>query len=505
MFLPSMPFENCSHCGLVTAAKTSSNFSTMNRFYFSHLHALLPLNHSTSDALVSDEITVLNKRLSNLDDNLIVLRNLQEAILCEQGGITQAIALRQAAIAPIRKLPNELLEIIFLYAHSGLQSLERDSSWLSKAMELPISEIILGDASPEVPNILHEWLRRSSNHSLILQIAPESVMETELDLPSKLLLSSIAAHSGRWKDVAFDLDNTRSRFLLSQIDKGQLLQLERLEWAVYDGPLTGAKVDIFSVAPQLRRLKMSPDSQLLMPWSQIEQLVLVDGEQWEWELPEPTKISFLQRFDHLVECNIKHSEFSVPTEPFLVFNQLRTLCCHADSLSAFLRLPALDKLDVIITEESGLSNLLSLVQRSNMKLSTLTINRIHRQTHVVSIVDILIITPDLHSLNLILGYSTCSPLNIIDFLHIDANQIDQVHLPRLQHLSLQLNNKDAGKWVDMVESRAGHLAPLKSLHFLYPLPQIWSYLPELKTRINSLESRGLKVSYDTSYRQVPDF
>ncbi|KAJ7626613.1 hypothetical protein DFH06DRAFT_734994 [Mycena polygramma] len=301
------------------------------------------------------------------------IAHLESLITTERG----VLAGLRAAIAPIRKLPNELLVEIFLYVHRGGDV--KVNWWRYKASRMPpgINKPVhrLSQVCTHWRRVAHTTPRLWVDHmkALRLQKPPSAAyvtrmkefLERSAPLPVPVSLHSgggieagplvevliSAAH--RWSTAQLDLSSLSE---LSHIPAAPLKFLEKLELTVTSMDTSNhAKVQAFLTAHRLRHVTLTTPStaQLLIPWSQLTAIDVTD--------PSPSDC-----LDILIQCtSVVTARFTThawAVAPDLSERQLTTLGSLEDltvsfsgSTSGFvapifvrLALPALTKLKLVL-------------------------------------------------------------------------------------------------------------------------------------------------------------
>ncbi|KAK7023070.1 hypothetical protein R3P38DRAFT_2957360 [Favolaschia claudopus] len=231
------------------------------------------------------------------------IRDLERLRDRERGIVAQL----RMAIAPIRKLPAELLAEIFLIVRDSLiRFRERDcirlshvcAHWRSVAQSTPqlwTSRLVLmPKTTPSVNHLtsIKQWLDRSAPFSIpiVLQI-PEQHQKT---VDPNALVAVLATAAQRWKTADFDI---LSLDVLSHIPAGSLQSLKVLHLRCPD-VRNHSMVPAFLTAGNLRRVILDTrfSSNLLLPWSQLTYIYMAE--------PDP-----MECLDILVRCATLESAF----------------------------------------------------------------------------------------------------------------------------------------------------------------------------------------------------
>ncbi|KAJ7579909.1 hypothetical protein C8J56DRAFT_1104950 [Mycena floridula] len=295
-------------------------------------------------------------------------------------------------VPPIDALPNELLEHIFPDScQEFCEALDAKSfSWLAGqvcrkwreiALSLPMmwNQVNLGlcieyDGAMTVrfyyrpllqlcsssTEILQERLRRSKNSSLQVRIHYDSD-------PDRREEPAIPA----WNEAFLHIKvPSLNQSLLRQVH-GRLSRLERLKWDFLPRSSTN-----FIAAPNLRELDVPGlyCTRAYPRWSQLRRITITFVDPISMV---SQKLSQLQSSRELRQLDLGNVEVSYPRQPDLEFNHLRVLHWSLSMLDAFLKLPALENLD-LNQSFANLGSFRAFIQRTAVKLRSLT------RPHVVS-------------------------------------------------------------------------------------------------------------------------
>ncbi|KAJ7922326.1 hypothetical protein B0H13DRAFT_125182 [Mycena leptocephala] len=298
------------------------------------------------------------------------------------------IARLRMAIAPIHKLPAELLVEIFLLVRSHVTFPENREKkiplsqvcayWRRVAYTTPhlwteplITEL---DKIPTAAYVacVKEWIERSAPLAI-----PVDLRLSGTSVEAGPLMDAMVTAAHRWSSANFNLG---SLSVLSCIPTDSLKSLERLFLKSPDVK-HHAKTRVFLTAVRLRRLSLTTrrTAQLLMPWSQLTEIDVTDGSPWEC-------------LDTLVQCtSLVSAHFETETWPDLpdlserqmtTLGRLEDLSVSFTSISGFvapffmcLALPALKKLKLLLDSEQTWSSAeFTQFQLRSPNIEHLTIN-----------------------------------------------------------------------------------------------------------------------------------
>ncbi|KAJ7572672.1 hypothetical protein C8J56DRAFT_988045 [Mycena floridula] len=520
MFLPATSFVDCPSCGIPTA---TAAVDERHDAFRSQLNVLL---RSDDPSNILSEIISLEDQLVYLNSGISKLKRLSGKLERQLDKTKQSIALRKYMVSPLRKLPTEILEIIFVGAHCSSGSswspfnmrripwavgrvcsrwrqvaLSSPKLWSSFSISIQLSASIYrkemsgretGTMGCQLRHggqkIVEECLARSGQWPLTFHIKTEgSIRHTNVQAAQPLiqLISAIAVHRERWKDATFEFDSldadvrsSVTKSLLSGIREG-LPQLERLAWTSVVESLGKAFVE----TPRLEELEIpfpAGPNPISLPWSQLRKLTMLA------EQDEVIKdIGVLKYCNQLVECDIACPIMDLPSYPRFSLQQLQILHCHPVVLDVFSSLPALQELSLCSIED--ISSLSALIQRSDLQISTLVLEEAPTRTaEHPALVDVFGRLPRLDTLEF---YFTPSTL-IIDSLFIDPVELDRTLLPRLSHISFLSTDSDShiSRIFQMVETR---MSILESLALRARSKMVRKR--QVKDQLIALEARGLSI------------
>jgi hypothetical protein len=252
-------------------------------------------SHSRSQ--YSKNIAGIESNISKLDDEMSRLQTVMGQLVDERQRLERSLEEHRSVVAPIRRIPLELLSEIFIFCADSSSSGSNSnfdvtkapiklsfvcSKWRSLAISMSQlwSSISLQGGREDVhswgrsqiysirTDMLSTWLLRSGSSPLTLRI-------NGLWLKHDALTSCISImipHSHRWRDVTFSLYEEHWE-MLSAV-KGHLPQLERFDVDIPGDPSNGLDIpfNIFEVAPKLHtitiQVSLNP-SNWLVPWGQL--------------------------------------------------------------------------------------------------------------------------------------------------------------------------------------------------------------------------------------------
>lgn len=275
----------CAQCGANTSlnAKLPKILESSNLILGKLRADYIP---SSSEAKnIRDHVADIQTEVSQRDMEILRLRDALTQLVNARDVLRLRAEETQALIAPIRRIPPELISRIITFAlpdswytaPSGTIPLipsHINTSWRNVAHSMGglWSTIILRLRKPRTVTIMNTYLSRSRDLPLSIHLDEEDTSKKE---PENVVLDAIMAHSARWRALYLSLPmSTYER--LSPI-RGQLPQLEILELRDSAWPYTphNRALDLFSIAPRLTTVILGRRILPLMfhlPWDQINEL-----------------------------------------------------------------------------------------------------------------------------------------------------------------------------------------------------------------------------------------
>ncbi|KAJ7366292.1 hypothetical protein DFH08DRAFT_165238 [Mycena albidolilacea] len=432
------------------------------------------------------------------------------------------IARLRIAIAPVHKLPAELLAEIFLLALDSDFTLVRKEHiqkvqalshvcayWRCVAHTTPrLWTNVLLTKLDEIPKgdhmvCLKGWLERS---------APMPI-PVSLEISGKAadagrdVIDIIAASAHRWTTVHLNLP---SLSVLSRIPTTSLKLLERVVLASTDA-MHHAETRAFLMAERLRRVHLITlrTGQLLMPWSQLTEVVVKD--------PSPQDC-----LDTVIQCtSIVSARFETrawPDVPDLSQRQIAALGRLEDLSVSFrgpsggcvtpffvrLALPALKKLCL----DLDLDHTWSSAEFTQFQLRSSNIQRLEINNSYMSSDDLLAILQ--HAPFMVQLHMECCPIcfddSIVGLLQYSATQALPL-APKLEviHLDIAGTNFEEDALDVMIQSRWWTDEQLLAFPFL-PRVARWAWIeihcggegdntsPQFEVKLEEYRSQGLDVS-----------
>ncbi|KAJ7052780.1 hypothetical protein C8F01DRAFT_1169939 [Mycena amicta] len=313
-------------------------------------------------------------RTAGLVSQIAAVQLQLQRLVQQQREADEQISQLTTVLAPVRRIPNEILCEIFLWAakhHRGRVGLAApwhlghiSSHWRAVALSFPPlwSSFTVHDRCADPPNVrktrLAAQLTRSADAPLSIRLWwSEQSEETEASL-----IRTLVSQSPRWKNlIVCPSGDVDTFFSLLQPVKWRLGKLEKLHCQFYS-PLRKS-VDIFLHLPNLQHLNfMVQHNHLRLSWGQVINCYM-EGLLCE-------HLENLGEAHNLVDLHLNVDHEGLIPGSMVTLPNLRRLCIvNTDGLSHFTA-PKLERLNAS-TED--LDFIPPFLQRSNCQLSVLVL------------------------------------------------------------------------------------------------------------------------------------
>ncbi|KAJ7614685.1 hypothetical protein DFH06DRAFT_130241 [Mycena polygramma] len=264
------------------------------------------------------------------------------ALQCLRATEWGVLARLRAAIAPIRKLPTELLVEIFLHVHQNGSSENYDRMYAYGRMDIdrrPVHALSLvcshwRRVAHNTPRLwaehmeallrktptakyiarMEEWLKRSAPLPVPVTLRCGGLRGEIRRTKVGPLMDVFVTAAHRWSSAEFALDSLSA---LSHIPVDSLQSLKKL-FLVSTDVDNHAKVQAFLTARRLRDVHLVTQctAQLLMPWSQLTTIEVTDMSPWDC-------LDTLAQCTTVVTAKFETNTWAVP--PGLSERQITTL------------------------------------------------------------------------------------------------------------------------------------------------------------------------------------
>ena len=278
----------CANCGvrLGLLARTPS----ILELHDSHFN-ILRSNHILSPDHSQHTRTLLTEaeiELSNYDTEITQLQAALDELVNKRVKLQQSIWETQALLAPVRRIPSEILSQIIALSLPKKRHTEKSGAialthsqvctyWRGVALSMKgLWSTIRLNLPPRKHSlaILQAYLTRSGNSPLTLILCESQAVMLKQTSTANFIIDLIAAESSRWKSVDFTLSPTLFN-RLSPI-RGKLKQLESLTlgvpYQVWTRDLLQSDFDMFTLAPKLCKVHIVNPLEptiIRIPWKQI--------------------------------------------------------------------------------------------------------------------------------------------------------------------------------------------------------------------------------------------
>lgn len=224
-------------------------------------------------------IDVMQKQISRIDDEMRHLKHHRQNIL-------QAMDELSSMLAPVRRVPGDILSEIFLLCRARafdqteapLLLTQVCSRWRAVAISTQAlwSSMIFGSYFQTSPELLHLWLMRSGGYPLNLDLRsepPESAYSRR-----EAVFDALIQHHSRWQDI--NLFMLPSDLGLLEVVPGSFPLLRTIVLRFHrSGRLNSSPFHFFEVAPKLTAVTLirgAKPSMFTLPWSQLTAYTLAD-------------------------------------------------------------------------------------------------------------------------------------------------------------------------------------------------------------------------------------
>ncbi|KAJ6507802.1 hypothetical protein C8R47DRAFT_1236466 [Mycena vitilis] len=306
-----------------------------------------------------DSLSAAQNQVDNLDFAIQRVRETLEQLLGRHEEAVEVVERLRAAIAPIRRLPAELLCEVFSWLGTGdsrtpWRIAAVSQSWRALAVTYgPVWSAITLPSLLAPDYLLHKLethLSRSGNAALDIHFMVHSVIEQR----------------HRWRSLHLTLEKSAVNELGTVWDRTDFPRLETLQ--LIDRYHKPTIPDIFALAPRLRKVILTGKDfraasiPLMLPWSQVT--------HYRGSHPLGGHIKISTAALNLQECSISHGNFDgIPLNNPIAIPHLRRLRTDDAHILRYLSAPVLEDL---VLSRAALSQemLLPFVGVKRLTLST---------------------------------------------------------------------------------------------------------------------------------------
>ena len=494
-----------------------------------HLHRTLQAPNAVETISIRETLLHSKPQLSLLDDEISQVREVLVELRRKRKVLHKFTVEHSAFLAPIRRLPPEILTYTFALCLPKYKKLCFDSDqaptligqvcagWRQIALSTQYLWSSMTVTCPASPNesLVKTWLSRATSSPLSIRLNAENH-----DLPAvkrmRPAIAQLVQYCDRWKHLEIRLPPT----IIPRLDliRHRLPWLESLRIQTWNH-FPPQRLDLFDYAPRLHNLRLdlgiSP-SRVTVPWNQLTQLDVY--------FPNVTVcLETLQQAPNLVKCIMhcsrwinEHVSTLSHDMPVLRFPHLTSLYISGErprEVFNHFELPTLRDLHV----EYELGTLggswlsqqpfISLLSRSSHTLRKLTVHGLFQLNSGSDLAHCLQVTPSLNHLNLQGSGCWFTPELLISLTRGLSTNADACLVPQLEVLEICdtiISGTSLWFFADMIESRwkiiggGDAVARLKSARFVVTNLDldfnVFHFDDELRRRLNKFREEGMDFS-----------
>ncbi|KAJ7864031.1 hypothetical protein B0H13DRAFT_1088406 [Mycena leptocephala] len=294
--------------------------------------------------LLQDFVSRGRARMTVLDSRLALLQSSFSKLLEERDELDIEIRKYEGALSPLRRLPTEIISLIFTFT-LRLRVNDESAPWTVSAVCARWRATVIFqpcfwtsiDYNHDVKSTnrfrLETQLQRSSELPLTIDFSTEDT--STLSSGDTHMLQILCKHARRWKRISVSGPG-ELYFKLATFIQDQLALLRKLTIEMeYDEV---PPLDIFANTPSLQEVTVNKllwpyDADLVLPWSQL--LRYFGSNTWDGHLRA------LQGATNLVDCSLEiQGTSALPLRPILLPHLLRLSLSQPEFLEC-LETPAL--------------------------------------------------------------------------------------------------------------------------------------------------------------------
>ncbi|KAJ6481230.1 hypothetical protein C8R47DRAFT_593314 [Mycena vitilis] len=345
--------QTCPHC--------QGAIDTFEEPQSMQLHGLLDSNRAPTDSETSslrNAIAEEQARKMRADERIAALTVSLKKLVRDRDALEEDIRKFEGILSPLRRMPTELLSLIFDFATRRRQWYGPDTDlwiisqvclrWRATVCTQPALWTFINLDFRErlvEPRTMTEFrleiqLQRSGH--LPLDVVFTSGFDRICTERESGLLHKLANHCARWEKIRIDGPLSLSACLTTV--RGNLPLLRKLQVVFHrgDGEFEGS-VDIFEFAPNLQEASLNldhpwgvPSVNQTLPFSQL--LRYVGRNTWD------NHLNILRLASNLVECVLDVDVMSMPPSTLVTLPHLRRLSMSRSNLLDCLDTPQLEEL-----------------------------------------------------------------------------------------------------------------------------------------------------------------
>ncbi|KAJ7656499.1 hypothetical protein DFH06DRAFT_472528 [Mycena polygramma] len=344
--------RTCPHCR--TAIDTLDEPDPLQ------FHGLLDSNRPPTDSETSslrNAIAEEQARKMRADERIAALTVSLNKVVRDRDALEEDIRKLEGILSPLRRMPTELLSLIFDFATRRRQWYGPDTDlWIISQVCLRWRTIVctqpvlwafinldfrerLVESKTMTEFRLETQLQRSGH--LPLDVVFTSSFDRICTARESGLLHKLANHCARWEKIRIDGPLSLSAGLTAV--RGNLPLLRKLQVVFHRGDEEfEGSLDIFEFAPNLREASLNLDHQWGVPVNQtlpFSQLLRYAGQN-TWD----NHLNILRLASSLVECLLDVDDISMPPTTLVTLPHLRRLSMSRSNLLDCLDTPQLEEL-----------------------------------------------------------------------------------------------------------------------------------------------------------------
>ena len=452
--------------------------------------------------MISNTILVAEGDIMRLSGEITRLNAILDGLTCKRDALRTYTHLHAALVAPIRRLPPEVLSEIFLcYKDENSVSLPRLNKaplllggvcgrWRTIALSTPrlwnsFALTIRPKYLKSDAMLAKTWLARAATCPLTIRLGSRGDYQN----PMRLLMKVLLLHCEQWYDIHISVPRPVLESLTPAKNRFPRLQKLSLDVELYD-PLR-----IFECAPRLRWLKLASDldpAMVKVPWNQIE---YIDTGRREID----QCLNLLRATSNLETCVIDLVSF----EPGQSHSPVELLCLHSMTISGnpthffdILLLPKLREISITLSFWTATSQLISLLSRCSLAKLSLNLGNLSDN----DMIRVLQACPSLVQLDLY--YQRMSTPFLAQFAYRRAPEnsttqqlVPMLHTMNITYYGTEFNIPD---FADAIQSRiisnSDEIAGLQTVKIYYKGAFHSPNLAPLE-RFRQLKGTGLEISF----------
>jgi hypothetical protein len=471
--------------------------------------------------MICDTISAAQADISRLDDEITRLHAVLDGLTHKRDALQIYTHLHTALVAPIRRLPPEVLSEIFLcYEDENNVSPPRlnkaplllggvCSRWRTIALSTPrlwnsFALTIRPKYLKSDAMLAKTWLARAGTCPLTIRLGSRGDYQN----PMRLLMKVFLLHCEQWYDIHISIPLPVLESLTPAKNRLPRLQRLSLDVGLYE-PL-----HIFECAPRLQWLKLASDldpSMVKVPWNQIEYF-----DTGKRKIDHCLKL--LRATSNLETCvvdliSLEPSQSHSSVELL----RLRSMTIRGNPTHFFDTLVSPKLHEISITESywTATSQLVSLLSRCSLAKLSLNLRSLSDN----EMIQVLQACPSLVQLDLCYQHMSTSFLTQFAYRRTPENSTTQQLVPMLHTMNItycgtEFNIPD---FADAIQSRiisnieglaSDRIAGLQTVTICYKRAYHSPSMPTL-SRLHQLKETGLEISFlqdgkDILARSIPN-